>query len=114
MHYHCIYKMRERKFVEQNKEKWAQFEQDLRSNKKDPKLLRTHLLQISDDLSYARTFYRNRSVRIYLNGLGQQIYSQIYRSKTNVAGSLATFFKDEIPRILYFCRKEMLIAFLVL
>lgn len=114
MHYHCIYKMRERKFVEQNKDKWAQFEQDLRSNKKDPKLLRTRLLQISDDLSYARTFYRSRSVRIYLNGLGQQIYSQIYRNKINVAGSLGTFFKDEVPRILYFCRKEMLIAFLVL
>ena len=114
MHYHCIYKMRERKFVEQNKDKWAQFEQDLRSNKKDPKLLRAQLLQISDDLSYARTFYRNRSVRIYLNGLGQQIYSQIYRNKMNIAGSLGTFFKDEIPRIAYFCRKEMLIAFLVL
>jgi uncharacterized membrane protein SpoIIM required for sporulation len=112
--YHCIYKMRERKFVEQNKEKWAQFEQDLRSKKKDPRLLRDQLVQISDDLSYARTFYRNRSVRIYLNGLGQQIYSHIYRSRTQVLASLGTFFKDDIPRILYFCRKEMLISFLVL
>ncbi len=106
--------MRESKFVEQNKDKWTQFEKDLRDKKTDPSVLRTELIEITDDLSYSRTFYRNRSVRIYLNGLGQQVYNNIYKNKNNLFKSVAAFFKIEVPKILYFCRKELLISFLVL
>jgi uncharacterized membrane protein SpoIIM required for sporulation len=112
--YHCSLKMRESKFVEQNKEKWAQFEKDLKSKKKDPHLLRAQLVQITDDLSYSRTYYRNRSVRIYLNGLGQQVYNNIYKNKKNFFKSLGTFFREDIPKIVFHSRKEMLISFLVL
>lgn len=105
--------MRESKFVEQNKEKWAQFEKDIVSKKKDPYQLRAHLLEITDDLSYSRTFYKNRSVRVYLNGLGQQIYNNIYRNKKNFIQGIGGFFKDEVPRIMYFSRKELLVCFLV-
>ena len=106
--------MRESKFVEQNKEKWAQFEQDLRRKKKDPHLLRAQLVQITDDLSYSRTFYKNRSVRIYLNGLGQQVYHNIYKNKKNLFKSLGVFFKEDIPKILFHSRRELLVSFLVL
>lgn len=105
--------MRESKFVEQNKEKWAQFEKDIVSKKKDPYQLRAHLVEITDDLSYSRTFYKNRSVRVYLNGLGQQIYNNIYRNKKNFIQGIGGFFKDEVPRIMYFSRKELLVCFLV-
>ncbi len=106
--------MRESKFVEQNKEKWAQFEKDLKSKKKDPHLLRAQLVQITDDLSYSRTFYKNRSVRIYLNGLGQQVYHNIYKNKRNFFKSVGTFFREDIPKIMFHSRKELLVSFLVL
>jgi hypothetical protein len=55
--------MRERQFIEQNKEKWRAFEMLIQSKEKDPEKLGELFVQITDDLSYARTFYPNRSVR---------------------------------------------------
>lgn len=106
--------MRESKFVDQNKEKWSQFEKDLIAKKQDPHLLRSHLVEITDDLSYARTFYKNRSVRIYLNGLAQLIYNNIYRNRKNFLKGGRQFFLEDVPRILFFSRRELLVCFLVL
>ncbi|MFM6983835.1 MAG: stage II sporulation protein M [Chitinophagaceae bacterium] len=106
--------MRESKFVEQNREKWSKFEEELRSRKKDPDALRTGFIEITDDLSYSRTFYKNRSVRVYLNGLAQKVYHSVYRNRRGYLDNIRVFFLEEVPRILYYSRKELLVSFLVL
>ena len=106
--------MRESNFVKQNQEKWAQFEKELSASRKDPDQLRAQLIQTTDDLSYARTFYRNRSVRVYLNGLAQNIYINIYKNRKNFRQSLVQFFKEEVPSIAWQNRKVILISFLLL
>ncbi len=106
--------MRESNFVKQNQEKWAQFEKDLSGNRTHPDLLRSQLIQTTDDLSYARTFYKNRSVRVYLNGLAQKIYINIYKNKKNFGKSIVQFFKEEVPSIAWHNRKVILISFLLL
>ena len=69
--------MKEQKFINQNKEKWLRFEQ-LGSKKKKGKInpdeLSSLFISITDDLSYARTYYKNRSVRVYLNKLAGSIF----------------------------------------
>lgn len=106
--------MRESKFVEQNKEKWEKIEKDLLNKVSDPHVLRTHLIHITDDLSYARTFYKNRSVRVYLNGMAQSVYNRIYKSKFNFFKSVKKFYVDDVPSIMYHSRKELFFSFLVL
>lgn len=106
--------MRESNFVDQNKEKWQQFEFELKQAKKNPSKLRAQLIQITDDLSYARTYYKNRSVRIYLNGLAQLIYQSIYKNNSNIGKSIKEFFKTDVPKIAFYGRKEMLLSFVVL
>lgn len=106
--------MRESQFVEQNSGKWASFEKALNSRKKDPETLQQSLVEITDDLSYAQTYYKNRSVRVYLNGLAQRVYNLIYKNRRNLLGSVKTFFIDDVPRIMYHARKELLVAFIVL
>ncbi|HEY1045506.1 MAG TPA: stage II sporulation protein M [Bacteroidia bacterium] len=106
--------MRESKFVEQNKEKWEKIEKDLLNKVSDPHVLRTHLIHITDDLSYARTFYKNRSVRVYLNGIAQSVYNRIYKSKFNFFKSVKKFYIDDVPSIMYHSRKELFFSFLVL
>ncbi|MES2616498.1 MAG: stage II sporulation protein M [Bacteroidota bacterium] len=106
--------MRESIFVKQNQEKWARFEKELSSPDKNPDSLRKQLIETTDDLSYARTFYKNRSVRVYLNDLAQKIYINIYKNKRNFRSSLAYFFRDEIPAIAWQNRKTILISFLLL
>lgn len=106
--------MRESKFVEQNKGKWEHYEQSLKLGKQDPAELRSYLIQVTDDLSFSRTYYKNRSVRVYLNGLAQRIYHNIYKNRKNLWKGIKQFYVDDVPRILFFSRKELLISFLIL
>lgn len=106
--------MRESFFVEQNKDKWENFEKELSKSTKSAEELRVQLIQVTDDLSYARTFYKNRSVRVYLNGLAQKIYINIYKNKSNFLNSLKTFFLNDVPLISYQSRKSIYISFFIL
>ena len=65
--------MKETSFIKQNKEKWYKFEQMYQQNQRDPDELSRLFIELTDDLSYARTHYPKRSVRVYLNGLAQKV-----------------------------------------
>lgn len=105
--------MRETSFIEQNKAKWQEFEQVLEGQHKDPNKLSDLFIQITDDLSYSRTFYPNRSVRVYLNGLAQRIFFSIYKNRRSKIGRLVSFWTDELPQLIYEARREFLFAFLL-
>ena len=105
--------MKETKFIEQNKEKWADFEQMFREDRRDPDKLNDLFVQITDDLSYARTFYPNRSVRMYLNTLAQRIFHNIYRGKRFPAERLRLFWTDELPQLMWQSRKALLLSFAI-
>ena len=106
--------MRERKFVNQNIDKWAQIERNLKRKQKNPEEMRKDLIQVTDDLAYARTFYRSRSIRVYLNGLAQSVYHSLYTTRKPIWNSIKLFFRIEVPKIIYFSRKELLVSFLLL
>ena len=106
--------MRETNFIEQNKEKWREFEHILDSPRKDPDKLNDLFVQITDDLSYSRTFYPNRSVRVYLNGLAQRIFFSIYKNRRSRARRLLTFWAEELPHLIYESRREFRLSFLIL
>lgn len=105
--------MRETQFIRQNQEKWAEFEQTLKDETKDANRLRDLFVEITDDLSYSRTFYPNRSVRVYLNGLAQQVFQKIYRGRHSGAGRLLSFWTDELPREIYAARGAFRLALFV-
>ncbi|MBK9336404.1 MAG: stage II sporulation protein M [Lewinellaceae bacterium] len=103
--------MRETKFIEQNQEKWADFEEMLRQNHRDPERLNDLFVQITDDLSYARTYYPNRSVRMYLNGLAQRIFHNVYRGKRFPAKRFRLFWTDELPHQMWDARRALWLSF---
>ncbi len=105
--------MRETNFIRQNKEKWAEFEHSLQQKQTDPDRLNDLYVQITDDLSYSRTFYPNRSVRVYLNGLAQRIFFRLYRNRRSRAARLLTFWSEELPRLVYEARGDFRTSFLV-
>ena len=105
--------MRETSFIKQNKEKWKEFEQILHRQQKDPDKLNKLFVQITDDLSYSRTFYPNRSVRVYLNSLAQQIFQNIYRNKKSKRNRLLRFWTDELPYLVHQARREFRLALLL-
>ncbi|MEZ4929695.1 MAG: stage II sporulation protein M [Chitinophagales bacterium] len=105
--------MKETKFVNQNKEKWQEFEKLSQSKTKNPDRLSELYVQITDDLSYAKTYYKNRMVRAYLNNLSQKVYLSIYKTKKSPFKNLWNFWQEELPYIIYQCRKELLLSLAV-
>lgn len=106
--------MRESSFIKHNKDKWKEFEYASTEGFDDPEKLSDLYVQVTDDLSYSRTFYPNRSVRVYLNTLAQRIFSSIFKYKKNRRGQFVFFWKEALPRLVYESRKEMLLALLVM
>ena len=105
--------MKESDFIEQNKEKWKNFERNLIKKDATPQEISKLFVQITDDLSYARTFYGKRSVKIYLNGVAKLLFNDINKAKKNKWSAFSNFWKKELPLVMYASRRAMLISFLV-
>lgn len=105
--------MKETSFIKQNKEKWHKFEQMYHQNKKDPDELSRLFVELTDDLSYARTHYPKRTVRVYLNGLAQKVYNQLYRRKRDSFRMVLQFWKRSLPLEIYRARKALMTSLVV-
>jgi uncharacterized membrane protein SpoIIM required for sporulation len=105
--------MKETNFVKQNKEKWLQSEQFIRGDQKDPEKLNTLFVQVVDDLSYSQTYYKHRSVRVYLNTLAREFFSRINDTKKEKRNRFKDFWLEELPQIVIFCKRELLISLIV-
>lgn len=105
--------MKESDFIEQNKEKWLEFENNLLQKNIDPSKTSKLFVQITEDLSYARTFYKNRSVRLYLNGIAKVLFNDINKTRRSGWKTFAAFWTTDLPLSIYKARRAMLISFTV-
>lgn len=83
----------------------------------DPGRLRRLYVEITEDLAYARTFYPNRSVRVYLNHLGQRVVQRIHAAKPRDRSwknsGFRRFWVEDLPRVLYDARLDIFLALVV-
>lgn len=106
--------MREAAFVKQNKDKWSTFESALANKTNlDPNVLSDLYIEITDHLSYAKTFYPASNTEFYLNSLASQAHQKIYRTKKESKNRIISFWKTEFPLMFKQHHRELLIAFLV-
>lgn len=106
--------MREAAFIKKNKEKWLLFENVLQHKTKvSPDRLSDLYIEITDDLSYAKTFYPKSNTISYLNGIASATHQKIYKTKKEGKNRFISFFKEEFPLEFYKYHKQLLIAFLV-
>ncbi|MCB0687854.1 MAG: stage II sporulation protein M [Saprospiraceae bacterium] len=106
--------MTETEFIEKNKEKWRELEVLLASEQRDADRLQELFVQVSSDLSYARTFYANRSVRLYLNNLTQQVFDIVRKRRNPMSlSSVMKFFGETLPQEILRARSAFLVSFLV-
>ena len=103
--------MREAVFKKQNIDKWQMFEQDTLTS--SPDVLSERFIQLTDDLSYARTFYPESPTTSYLNGLTGKFFGKIYTNKREKANRFILFWKEELPFLLYNYQKELLYSFII-
>ena len=106
--------MREASFVKQNKEKWVGFENALDNNAKiNPDDLASYYIQLTNDLSYAQTYYPGSKTLMYLNSLASQAHQKIYINKKESKNKIIAFWRDEFPKFFYQYHKTLLYAFLI-
>lgn len=106
--------MKEAAFVRQNKPRWEEFEQVAKDQRHaDPDRLAELFIQLTDDLSFARTQYPNTRTTAYLNALASKVHLQIYKNKKEDSNRFVRFWKYEIPEAMYASRKPLLYSLIV-
>ncbi|MBK9591788.1 MAG: stage II sporulation protein M [Crocinitomicaceae bacterium] len=104
--------MKETAFIQQNKKKWARFEKLSGNKNNDPDEVSELFTEITEDLSYARTFYPRRSVRVYLNQLAQGVFTSLYKQRKQPIGNFAKYWTETVPLEMYRARYILLTSFL--
>ncbi|QED37303.1 stage II sporulation protein M [Antarcticibacterium arcticum] len=106
--------MREAAFVKQNKNKWTQFEQ-LLNNKRSiaPATITSMYLEVTDDLSYAKTFYPGSNTTTYLNGLAATAHQKIYTNKKEPGNVFWRFYAFDFPLMFFRFQKQLLLSFII-
>lgn len=105
--------MKETQFINQNKEKWRKFENAYKANSHNPDELSNLFVEITEDLSYARTHYPKRTVRVYLNNLAQDVFTSLYRIRNKPFSRFVSFWTKSLPLEAYRMRKDMLLALII-
>lgn len=104
--------MREVAFIKQNKEKWLGIEQVISGKmKKNPDELSSLYINLINDLSFSQTYYPKSKTTIYLNHLATLIFQKIYKTKRVEENKLLSFYKQEVPLLMYQYRKYLLYTF---
>lgn len=103
--------MREAAFIKQNKDKWQRIDSEGQNNPTADDLA-DNFIELTEDLSYARTFYPNSQTEKYLNRLAGKYFIGIYKHRKKESGRFLRFWKEELPLIMYKQRRNMLYSFL--
>ena len=106
--------MKEAAFIKQNKKRWEEFEKVIkRPHQEMPDKLAELFIQVTDDLSFARTQYPDSRTTKYLNGLASMVHLEIYKNKKEDKNRFVTFWKEELPAMMYEVRWPLLYAFII-
>ena len=107
--------MREAQFLKQNVEKWKLYEAEIKLHKNSDKLA-DRFIELTDDLSYSKTFYPGSNTTKYLNGLASLFHQKIYKNKKEKSTRIISFWQFELPYLFRYYHRQFaysLIFFLV-
>jgi uncharacterized membrane protein SpoIIM required for sporulation len=105
--------MKETRFIRQNEAKWAELEALMKEPEKNAGKQGDLFTQVTDDLSYARTYYPNRLVRAYLNTLSRKIFSGLLKTEHTYVQGFKDFWLHDLPAMIYLNRRSIMISLLI-
>lgn len=112
--FNFVAELKESAFIQQNKEKWREYEALVKNKTKKSDLKLSDAFEgITDDLVYARTHFKHRSVRVYLNSLARSLFTLLYRKRRDRWSHLMVFVTDRFPAAMWAARYELLFSFLI-
>lgn len=102
--------MREAAFIKSNREKWQKIDEQTKDKNLQAGQLADNFIELTDDLSYARTFYPKSQTVRYLNQLTARYFIDIYKYRKHEKGRFVRFWVSELPLIMHRYRKHMLFS----
>jgi uncharacterized membrane protein SpoIIM required for sporulation len=106
--------MKEAVFFRQNRGKWKRYEDCLKDiGKQSPDALADIYIDITNDLSFAQSHYPNSRICFYLNSLSIRLHQFINRKKKEKFSRIITYWKQDVPLVMYNARKELLLSFVI-
>lgn len=106
--------MKEITFLKQNAEKWEKMEAALNEGKlSNPREVSDMFIELTNDLSYSRTYYPQSTTTQYLNALTAKTHQAIYLNKKEEKGRFKRFWKFEVPGLFAQYHKQLLISFII-
>ncbi|GAA4416974.1 stage II sporulation protein M [Nibrella viscosa] len=102
--------MREPVFIKRNTPRWQAIEDN---PTRDPDELTERYIELTDDLSYARTFYPESAVTRYLNGLAAQMHRGLMQSKREDSSRFITFWQYELPLLFRQSHRLLAVSFII-
>lgn len=89
-------------FINRNRPKWETIESQLKQLKGlKPDQLADLYIEVTNDLAYSTTFYKQSETTRYLNQLAVKIHREIYRNQKEKSSRLASLYKTEIPLLFH-------------
>ncbi len=102
--------MKEAAFTRKNVDKWKEMESPV---KKNPDELASQLIELTDDLSYARTFYSGSKTESYLNQLASHKFMKLYKNRKLNRNRFLKFWGMEIPLLISEHKNKIRLALLI-
>ena len=102
--------MREGQFIQQNIEKWKIYQYEPTT---DPDEMADRFTELVNDLGYAKTFYPQSRVTVYLNNLASGIYLGIYKNKKEESSRIVRFWKTELPLVIRKHHRILFYSFII-
>ncbi len=94
--------MRQVVFIERNEKRWKETESYIKGRiPMTADRLAQLYIDITDDLSYVKTFYPGSNLIDYLNNLAFNLHNKIYSNKKEDKNRFIEFWKYEIPTAVY-------------
>jgi uncharacterized membrane protein SpoIIM required for sporulation len=102
--------VREGQFIQQNIEKWKIYQYEPTT---DPDEMADRFTELVNDLGYAKTFYPQSRVTVYLNNLASGIYLGIYKNKKEESSRIVRFWKTELPLVIRKHHRILFYSFII-
>lgn len=106
--------MKEITFLKQNVERWEAYEASLTGKDQLPPAEVTDIfVELTDDLSYARSNFPGSKTTSYLNRLASLIHQKVYRNKKEDRGRILKFWTFELPFLFGKYHRLLLVSFII-
>lgn len=106
--------MKEITFLKQNVERWEAYEASL--NKQEPSTpaeITDMFVELTDDLSYARSNFPGSKTTSYVNRLTSQIHQKVYKNKKESNSRIWMFWALELPYLFGKYHRLLLVSFVI-